>query len=655
MPAVAKLGLVDNKIVLNNFDLELEPLVRDRKLLDPFHDHQELTVRSRYGSGSHVGKASIVQSFAPDMLLQYALENEFQLHEVKTEPYSVFFDGVVLLADISGFTRLAGKLCSGGKDGLDKLQKVTNDYLGELVNIIYSYKGDVMKFAGDALICVFQPSRYSKKGMTLSDVCSNAVQCATELAQISTDKLTIHVAISCGSICFAMLGGYDNAWECLISGECLGHLHQCLDDAGSQQTVVSSQFVETLGMVYRKELNIEKLPSGNYIVLSVKEMNSLLVRKMIKQRKQMLRQDCEARFSTFPNDASYLKGIECFVPIPVCEALALGSFDYLAELREVTTMFMSWDSYDEKKHKDLLSLQKFFVTAQIILNETGGFIRQFLLDDKGCILIACWGVPTASHPDNARRALSAGTNIGFELNKLDMKTSVGISTGNAFCGSVGSYVRREYTMIGDVVNLAARLMSKAKSTGDVFIDEATYSRLPFFMKRSLVLPEAILLKGQSKPIAAYVLEKDIQFSLNDKEFEEVYLNKMVVRSICKEPLYKGMVEICKDELVDLKVVVMEGNKSSGKGDVLDWLRVSTTDMNIRLINLKILHEDSLTEYSMMSNLFRMLIGEEMFDDPDCQEVVIRHMLRKVYRGDVETIAKVRGEHMFLNQYERFPI
>jgi hypothetical protein len=34
-----------------------------------------------------------------------------------------------------------------------------------------------------------------------------------------------------------------------------------------------------------------------------------------------------------------------------------------------------------------------------------GFLRQFLVDDKGCVLIACWGVPSASYPDNSERAL----------------------------------------------------------------------------------------------------------------------------------------------------------------------------------------------------------------------------------------------------------
>ena len=85
--------------------------------------------------------------------------------------------------------------------------------------------------------------------------------------------------------------------------------------------------------------------------------------------------------------------------MPVADRLKSGSFDYLAELREVTTMFVSWDSYSDKEHSDLLVLQPHFLAAEKVLAESGGFIRQFLVDDKGCVLIACWGVPTASHPD----------------------------------------------------------------------------------------------------------------------------------------------------------------------------------------------------------------------------------------------------------------
>ena len=145
--------------------------------------------------------------------MSYTLEERFHTSGLPLTPYSTFFDGVCMLADISGFTRLSGTFCERGKDGIDQLQLVVNGYLGQLVKIVYAYGGDVMKFAGDALVCVFLPSRLASIGvgrtLSLADVCSNAIQCATEVAEQCTDSLTVHVAISCGSICFAMLGGTD--------------------------------------------------------------------------------------------------------------------------------------------------------------------------------------------------------------------------------------------------------------------------------------------------------------------------------------------------------------------------------------------------------------------------------------------------------------
>ena len=273
-------------------DLNLESFTVNLRQYVERREKNVLSIRA-----SEMDCKNRIKSFAPDMLMTYTLENKFHLKGTKLCPFSIFFDGVCLLADVSGFTRLSGKFCEGGKDGIDLLQQVVNGYLGQLVKIVYAYGGDVMKFAGDALVCVFQPSRYVVAGreLTVADACSNAVQCATELAQICTAELTIHVAVSCGPICFAMLGGYDNIWECLVSGQCLGHLSQCLEDAGSKQTVVSPQLIEILGPKYRKELNIEQLSSGNYRVISAVKIDSLVTRRMIKRRGEMLMKDSESR------------------------------------------------------------------------------------------------------------------------------------------------------------------------------------------------------------------------------------------------------------------------------------------------------------------------------------------------------------------------
>jgi hypothetical protein len=51
----------------------------------------------------------------------------------------------------------------------------------------------------------------------------------------------------------------------------------------------------------------------------------------------------------------------------------------------------------------------------MVLAESGGFIRQFLVDDKGCVLIACWGVPTASHPVRVRVRVRIRTRVEIRV------------------------------------------------------------------------------------------------------------------------------------------------------------------------------------------------------------------------------------------------
>ena len=79
------------------------------------------------------------------------------------------------------------------------------------------------------------------------------------------------------------------------------------------------------------------------------------------------------------------------------------------------------------------------------------------LDDKGASLVAAFGLPPLAHEDDAIRAGRAALAIRERLSLMQVRHSTGIAaTGMAFCGIVGSAMRREYTMIGDVVNLSAR-------------------------------------------------------------------------------------------------------------------------------------------------------------------------------------------------------
>ena len=147
-------------------NLDIDKLLGSLQKLTDRRNQRVSLVRS-----SQAGLRNTIKSFAPDMLMAFTLEKKFHLVEASLTPFSVFFNGVCMLADISGFTRLSGNFCSGGRDGIDQLQQATNTYLGELVKTVYAYGGDVLKFAGDALVCVFSDKRNSENGIkyTMAD------------------------------------------------------------------------------------------------------------------------------------------------------------------------------------------------------------------------------------------------------------------------------------------------------------------------------------------------------------------------------------------------------------------------------------------------------------------------------------------------------
>lgn len=90
-----------------------------------------------------------------------------------------------------------------------------------------------------------------------------------------------------------------------------------------------------------------------------------------------------------------------------------------------------------------------------------GSLNKFLVDDKGSTLLAVLGLPPLSHEDDPERAVLTAISLADELHKLGMECYIGVTTGVAFCGPVGSGSRREYSVLGDVVNTGARLMQQA--------------------------------------------------------------------------------------------------------------------------------------------------------------------------------------------------
>ena len=152
---------------------------------------------------------------------------------------------------------------------------------------------------------------------------------------------------------------------------------------------------------------------------------------------------------------------------------------WASDLRIISTIFCCLsieedDGMDAEtdSNRDLMLYDSLFRMMQRRVYSYDGTIRQFLVDDKGMVLIACYGI--VSHSDDAERAARCSMNIADDLRKGRIISSCGVTTGEVFCGLVGGDTRCEYALIGDVVNMAARLMASTKD--DIRCDLETYAR-----------------------------------------------------------------------------------------------------------------------------------------------------------------------------------
>ncbi len=163
------------------------------------------------------------------------------------------------------------------------------------------------------------------------------------------------------------------------------------------------------------------------------------------------------------------------------EKLRLGG-----ERREVTIFFadvVGFTRLSESQTPETIValLNELFTFATEIIQRRGGIIDKFIGD---CIM-AVWGSPQ-TRPDDAQRAVQAAEDLRRWLDVgnrrwrerwgIEIQLAIGVHTGPAVAGNVGSEKRMEYTVIGDTVNVAARLESMAQP-GQILVSEATRERI----------------------------------------------------------------------------------------------------------------------------------------------------------------------------------
>jgi adenylate cyclase len=152
-------------------------------------------------------------------------------------------------------------------------------------------------------------------------------------------------------------------------------------------------------------------------------------------------------------------------------------------------------------------LNEYFTLMVDCIQREEGMLDKFI----GDAIMAAFGIPVG-HADDADRAVRTAIAMLKELSawnkgrisegKMAVDIGIGLNTDNVVSGNIGSKKRMDYTIIGDGVNLAARLESACKQYGaHILISEFTYKMLRgTYFSRELDL---VVVKGKTQPVAIY--------------------------------------------------------------------------------------------------------------------------------------------------------
>jgi adenylate cyclase len=200
-----------------------------------------------------------------------------------------------------------------------------------------------------------------------------------------------------------------------------------------------------------------------------------------------------------------------YVSPSVVDELLTKPVQGAGEVRYVTIMFLDirgFTSFAEHRTPEevVAYLNTLFGMMISFVNANHGIINKFLGDG----FMACFGAPLSDGRDTAN-AVRAAVEIAAAVERLSAegviaptRIGIGVHAGTAVTGSVGSDERREYTIIGDTVNLASRVEQLTKQYGaTLLVTDAVWQTVKDdYQGRPL---DPVTVRGRAEPVAIWAL------------------------------------------------------------------------------------------------------------------------------------------------------
>lgn len=496
-----------------------------------------------------------------------------------------------MFVDISGFTSLTERLKQRSRDWADQLSSFLNSVLGELIDLINAHGGDIVKFSGDALLVLWPADEGPRSIATRRAVqCGLAVQESVNGRRVDgATEISLNVIVSVGDVYRKLVGNPDVGWHFLVAGDPVTQIPAAQKHARPGEVILSPPAAEAASAY----CGLAQLSDGHARVVGV--TRALPVVAMQDQ----------------PLSPEMSEGLRAFIPDAVVSRLEAGQSQWLAEIRRASVLFAGVTGIEHAAPAALDQTQALTEVFQKCVQRYDGMAKDIGVDDKGTVLMAVFGLPPRSHEDDPLRAALAALDLRSGIRRLGLGCTVAVTTGRLFCGPVGNGTRREYTVYGDEVNLAARLMEAAAADA-ILCDEETRSAVEAQITVDQ-LP-VFTLKGKAEPVGVCRLRGE------EDDGAQTVIGREGERSTIRDHL-----ERLKDGTGG--VLIIEGEPGIGKsrlaGELLRQARATGTRC---LVGAGDAMEPS-TPYHAWRPVFTQLLGLGMGDDFETQTLRILEFLR----------------------------
>jgi class 3 adenylate cyclase/tetratricopeptide (TPR) repeat protein len=493
-----------------------------------------------------------------------------RLHEPTAE-FAEMLEGTMVFADVSGFTRLSERLARTGKEGAEHLVDAINACFSALLDDAYARGGSLLKFGGDAMLLWFEGEEHVLRACAASAEMRRTLR---EVGRIraggSEVVLRMSVGVHNGSYAMFLVGGSHR--ELLIGGR-------------GATTVVAMEGLASAGQILVSAETASVLPPG---CLGADVGTGTLL-----ARAPAPREWTPSNGFALPSDEAMARTLSTMVRAHVLDAHAPP------EHRTASIAFLQFRALD-----DMIESQGPTVTGErldrlvrIVQDACDRyevcFLDSDISSDGGKIRLSA-GAPRVVGDDEERMLLALRETIDADL---PMPVQVGVNRGPVFTGEVGPAFRRWYAVMGDTVNLAARVMGKAPA-GHLYAtrDVLRYAKTRF--EENALEPFSV--KGKSRPVQAWDVGPPIRATLEDRTRPTL---PIVGRDRELEVLRRAIDDARRAAGGTVELV---GETGSGKSRLLGEALEFGTGMRVLHATCEVFTRD--TPYSTWRELLRQLLG-----------------------------------------------